>query len=141
MALELAAHLRDLCAVPGLSGHEAPVRERLRAAWAPLVDDLTQDPLGSLIGTRRGQGSGKAARPRLMLAAHMDAIGLLVTHVEGDFLRVTNIGGIDARVMPGQLVTVHGRTDLPGVVALPPPFLLPKANRDGVAPVSELFID
>lgn len=142
MPLDLTTHLRELCAVPGLSGHEAPVREVLRAAWAPLVDDLTQDPLGSLIGTRRGQaGKGRAARPRLLLAAHMDAIGLIVTHVEGDFLRATSIGGIDARVLPGQLVTVHGRVDLPGVVALPPPFLLPKGNRDGVAPVTELLID
>lgn len=115
------------------------MRDLLRAAWAPLVDDLAQDPLGSLTATRRGQA--KAARPRLMLAAHMDAIGLIVTHVDGDFLRVTSIGGIDARVMPGQLVTVHGQADLPGVVALPPPFLLPKANRDGVAPVTELLVD
>ena len=141
MPLDLTAHLKELCAAPGLSGHEAPVRDRLRAAWAPLVDEIRVDPLGSLIATRRGQGRRNGARPKLLLAAHMDAIGLIVTHVEGEFLRVTNIGGIDARVLPGQLVTVHGRTDLPGVVALPPPFLLPKAHREGVAPVTELLID
>ena len=54
MALDLAAHLKELCALPGLSGHEAPVRDRLRAAWAPLADEITQDALGSLIATRRG---------------------------------------------------------------------------------------
>ncbi len=139
MALDLSAHLKELCAAPGLSGYEAPVRQLLRAAWEPLADEISQDRLGSLVAVRRG--SGPEPRPRLMLAAHMDAIGLIVTHVEGDFLRITNIGGVDARVMPGQLVTVHGRVDLPGVVALPPPHLLPKAHRDGVAPLAELLID
>jgi endoglucanase len=103
------------------------------------VDEVRVDPLGSLVATRRGTAADP--RPRLLLAAHMDAIGLIVTHVEGEFLRTTSLGGIDARVLPGQLVTVHGRTDLPGVIALPPPFLLPKAHRDGVAPVTELLVD
>ncbi|MBI4772148.1 MAG: M42 family peptidase [Chloroflexi bacterium] len=76
-----------------------------------------------------------------MLAAHMDAIGLMVSQVDGEFLRVTPIGGIDARVMPGQLVIVHGKEDLPGVVAQPAAFLLPQANREGVVPVSELLVD
>jgi endoglucanase len=71
----------------------------------------------------------------------MDAIGLMVTQLEGEFLRVIQVGGIDARVMPGQPVTVHGRADLPGVVAQPPAFLLPKASREGVTPVAELLVD
>jgi endoglucanase len=139
MALDLTAHLKELCAAPGLSGYEAPVREVVRAAWTPLADEVRVDPLGSLIALRRGRGA--APRRKLLFAAHMDAIGLMVTHVEGEFLRVTSIGGIDARVMPGQLVTVHGRQELPGVVALPPAFLLPKAHRDNVAPVTELLVD
>jgi tetrahedral aminopeptidase len=64
-----------------------------------------------------------------------------VTRREGEFLRVASIGGIDARVLPGQLVTVHGRQDLPAVMALPPAFLLPKAKRDSVAPLGELLVD
>jgi len=58
-----------------------------------------------------------------LVAAHMDAIGLMVTAQVGDFLRVTEIGGLDARVLPGQRVLVHGRVDLPGVIAHPPPAL------------------
>jgi putative aminopeptidase FrvX len=115
------------------------VRDVIRPAWAPLSGELHEDPLGTLWAIRRG--SGPEPRPRLMLAAHMDAIGLIVTGREGEFLRVTQIGGVDARVLPGQLVTVHGRRDLPAVVVLPPPFLLPKARRDNVAPVTELLID
>ncbi len=128
-----------LSALPGLSGHEGPARAAIRPAWEPLTDELHTDRLGTLWALRRGQGA--APRRRLMLAAHMDAIGLIVTRREGEFLRVSNLGGIDARVLPGQLVTVHGRADLPGVVAAPPAFLLPKANRDNVTPLGELLID
>jgi endoglucanase len=139
MTFDTLAHLKALCAVPGLPGHEAPVRDLLRAAWTPLAHALETDRLGSLWATRRG--SGPAPRPRLMLTAHMDAIGLLVTRQEGDFLRVTNLGGVDPRIMPGQLVTVHGRQDLPGVVGHPPPHLLPKSGRDHATPLSELVVD
>lgn len=137
--MDLLAHLKDLCAAPGISGYEERVRQRLHAAWAPLVTEIHTDRLGSLWATKTG--SGKAPRSKIMLAAHMDAIGLMVTQVEGEFLRVIQVGGIDARVMPGQPVTVHGRRDLPGVVVQPPGFLLPKANRDGVVPVAELLVD
>jgi endoglucanase len=139
MTFDTLAHLKSLCAVPGLPGHERPVRDLLAAAWQPLADTLETDRLGSLWATR--PGSGPAPRPRLMLTAHMDAIGLIVTRQEGDFLRVTHLGGIDARVMPGQLVTVHGRRDLPGVVAQPPPHLLPKSGRDQVTALAELVVD
>ncbi len=139
MATDIAAHLKELTAAPGLSGHESPVRDVIRAAWSPLTDEMHVDRLGSLWATQFGTGA--RPRPRIMLAAHMDAIGLMVSQVEGEFLRVVHIGGIDARVMPGQLVTVHGREDLPGVVAQPPAFLLPKANREGVVPLSELLVD
>lgn len=139
MLMDTLTHLKDLCSAPGLSGYENPVREIIHAAWAPLADEIHVDALGSLWATKRG--AGKTPRGKLMLAAHMDAIGLMVTQVEGEFLRVTQVGGIDARVMPGQLVTVHGAEDLPGLVAQPPAFLLSKANREGVVPVTELLVD
>jgi endoglucanase len=137
--MDTLTHLKELCSAPGLSGYENPVREIIRAAWAPLADEVKVDRLGSLWATKRG--AGKEPRRKLMLAAHMDAIGLMVTQVEGEFLRVTSVGGVDARVMPGQLVTVHGAQDLPGLVAQPPAFLLSKANREGVVPVAELLVD
>lgn len=137
--MDLIAHLKELSAAPGVSGYENSVRDLIRAAWAPLVSETKIDPLGSLWATKHG--SGKAPRPKIMLAAHMDAIGLMVTQVVGEFLRVTSVGGLDARVLPGQLVTVHGRTDLPGVVTAPPSFLLPKENQEGVTPLTEMLVD
>lgn len=139
MTLDLLAHLKALSAAPGLSGYEGPARAVIRPAWAGLTDELHEDRLGTLWALHRGRGA--QPRHRLMLAAHMDAIGLMVTRREGEFLRVSNIGGIDPRVLPGQLVTVHGRKDLPGVVAQPPSFLLPRARRDNVTPLGELLID
>jgi endoglucanase len=137
--MDIVAHLKELCAPPGLSGHEASAREAIRRAWEPRTQSIHIDRLGSLWAVK--SGIGRAPRPKLMLAAHMDAIGLMVTQVQGEFLRVISVGGIDARVMPGQMVTVHGKSDLPGLVAQPADFLLPKANRDGVVPVTELVVD
>ncbi len=137
--MDTLAFLKDLCAAPGVSGYEGRVRDLIRAAWTPLTTELHVDRLGSLWGIKNGNGA--PPRPRIMLAAHMDAIGLMVTQIDGEFLRVLPIGGIDARVMPGQPVTVHGKNDLPGVVVQPPAFLLPKAHREGVVPTNELLVD
>ena len=93
---DISAFLKELIALPGLSGHEGPVREVIARAWQPLVDELSTSRLGSLHGLRRGVGSDP--RPRILLSAHMDAIGLMVTQVKDGFLRFTQIGGVDPRV-------------------------------------------
>ena len=62
-----------------------------------------------------------------MIAAHMDAIGLMVTKVEEGFLHLEEIGGIDVRILPGTPVIVHGRQNLPGVIVMPPMKSLPEA--------------
>jgi endoglucanase len=135
----LNEYLKTLISAPGLSGHEGPIRELIRARWAPLVDELHTSRMGSLHGLRRG--SGPEPRPRLLLAAHMDAIGLMTTAVVEGLLRVVEIGGIDARVLPGQLVTIHGKQDYPGVIAQPPAHLLPASLRDGPVPLDHLWVD
>jgi endoglucanase len=71
----------------------------------------------------------------------MDAIGLMVTGISEGFLRITEIGGIDHRVLPGQLVTVHAREELPGVVIQPPAFLLPPDSGNGPVLLEDLLID
>src|SRR5438552_15374651 len=99
MTLDLLAHLKTLSAAAGLSGYEGPARDVIRPAWEPLTDELHQDRLGTLWGVRNGRGA--EPRHRLMLAAHRDAIGLLVTRIEGEILPVANIGGTDPRARPG----------------------------------------
>lgn len=131
--------LKKLISAPGLSGYETPVRDMIREAWEPLTDELSVSRLGSLHGLKRG--SGADPRPSLLIAAHMDAIGLMVTSIQEELLRVTAIGGVDVRVLPGQLVTVHGREDLPGVVAHLPARMLPDDVQKKALPLEHLFVD
>ncbi len=131
--------LKKLISAPGLSGYEPPVRNIIEEAWSPITDELSTSPLGSLHGLQRG--SGAEPRPSILLAAHMDAIGLMVSGIVDGFLRITEIGGIDARVLPGALVTVHGREDIPSVVVQPPVRLLPPRYRDAPVPLEYLLVD
>jgi tetrahedral aminopeptidase len=136
---ELTLFLKNLISAPGLSGHESPVRRIIEEAWMPLTDELNVSRLGSLHGLRRGRGS--EPRPSILLAAHMDAIGFMATSVIDGFIRFTRIGGIDPRVLPGQLVTVHGRENLPGLIVQPSPRLLPPKHQTGPTPMEYLLID
>jgi len=136
---KLLPFLKKMISIPGLSGYEAPIAETIAEAWAPLTDDLSRSPIGSLHGLRNGEGN--APRRSILIATHMDAIGLMVAGIEDGFLRISAIGGIDARVLPGQLVTVHGRKDLPGVIAQPPGFLLPPEASTGPVPLTNLLVD
>jgi endoglucanase len=137
--IDLTEHLKKMITAPGLSGHENPIRRLISEAWQPLTDELTVSRLGSLHGLQRGAAADP--RPGILIAAHMDAIGLMVTGIEGEFLRITQVGGVDGRILPGQLVTVHGRQDLPGVVALPPNPLLPESARGATVPLDNLWVD
>jgi putative aminopeptidase FrvX len=137
--LETIPLLKRLSEVPGLSGREAPVRRTVRELWSPLVDELREDGLGSLIGLRRG--SGPEPRPRLILAAHLDEIGLVVSGIEEGFLHIAPVGGIDHRILPGLQVIVHGRRDLIGVIGMRPPHVTPPEERDRPVPWAELFAD
>ena len=131
--------LHSLLSVPGLSGFEEPVSKLIEEKWRPLVDEISTSRLGSLHAFRKAASSEK--RPSLMIAAHMDAIGLMVRQIENGYLLITQVGGVDPRILPGQAVTVHGRRDLPGVVQMLPDRLL-KSSLAGTPPdFSRLFVD
>ena len=87
--MDLIAHLKTLCATPGMSGHERPIRDVIAAAWGDLSDELHTDALGSLTAIKRGRG--RKPRPRIMLSAHMDNIGFMVASVRGE--RAWHSGG------------------------------------------------
>ena len=136
---DILQFLNSLLSVPGLSGYEAPVARLIETEWRPLVDELSLSRLGSVHGLKRGVG--KEPRPIVMLAAHMDAVGLMVTQIEDGFLRITSTGDVDPRILPGQAVVVHAKEDLPGVVAMPHPRLLPPGEGNGVVDIAHLFVD
>lgn len=130
--------LKELSETPGVSGREEQIRARISEYLAPLVDELHTDTLGNLTGLRRGHNSsGK----RVMLAAHMDEIGLIVTRLEKGFLRFAPVGGVDLGALPAQEVTVHGRSDLPGLIASRPPHVLSMEEREKPFAQADLFID
>ncbi len=133
------ALLKELIQLPGLSGHEGPVQQRLSAEWEPLSDEIRVGRIGSLYATMHG--SGEEPRQSVMLAAHMDAIGLMVSELVDGFIRVAPIGGLDARVLPGQPVIVHGQRDLPGIVVQPPSHGLPEDLRRKPIPLKFLLVD
>ncbi len=131
--------LKTFTEAPGPSGRENTVRERIAERWTPLTDALRTDAMGSLIALQRGSAS--APRPAVMLAAHMDEIGLIVTGLEGGFLRVHTLGGMDRRVILGLDVIVHGRRPLPGVIGSRPPHVLSAEERRKLVRWEEVFVD
>jgi tetrahedral aminopeptidase len=141
--VKLKAHLKALVETHAPSGHEAPIREVLRDAWGGLVDEFQQDGLGSLIGIKQATKLPENDKParKIMLAAHMDEIGLMVRDILDGFLLVHRINGVDNRVMPAQPVLVHGRQTLPGVVVSTPPHLLSAESRKKYPSFDELMVD
>jgi tetrahedral aminopeptidase len=141
---DILPFLKEMISAPGLSGYEDPAAEIIAKKWTPLVHEISRSNIGSLQGLRRG--TGKDPRPSVMVCTHMDAIGLMVTGVVDGFLRLTQVGGVDPRVLPGQLVTVHATgggevNALPGVVAQPAARLLPSDLGDNPIPLEYLLVD
>lgn len=136
---DILPFLKDMVSVAGLSGHEAPAREIITNTWRPLVDELQVSRLGSLEALRKGSGS--EPRHSILLAAHMDAIGLMATTIIDGLIHFTQIGGVDPRILPGQPVIVHGRQALPGEVVQPPASLLPPQFKDDPVPMEYLWVD
>ncbi len=138
---DILPFLKSLISISGLSGFETPVAKLIEEQWRPLVDETSVSRVGSLHGLKTG--SGKSPRPSVMIAAHMDAIGMMVSKVTDGFLHITKVGGIDVRVLPGAQVTVHAssREELPAVIAMPSAKLLPESAGDGALDVNYLLVD
>ena len=137
---DLKTFLKEMISLPGLSGYEDPVRAVIADAWRPLVDELTVSKIGSLHGLQRG--TAPEPRPRILLAAHMDGIGLMATRITPEgMIFFTEIGGIDPRILPSTPVMVYGRRPLPGIVAQPPDKLLPASAKNNPVEMKYLFVD
>jgi tetrahedral aminopeptidase len=138
---DILPFLKSLISVSGVSGYETPVARLIREKWSTLADETSVSRVGSLHGLKKG--SGRSPRPSVMIAAHMDAIGMMVSQIEDGFLRITQVGGIDIRVLPGAQVTVHASSgeELPAVIAMPPARFLPEAAGDGALEIKYLLVD
>ena len=135
--------LQTLSETPGPSGFETDIANTIQTIWEPLVDEMQVDRVGNLIARKRGSGS--EPRKTVLIAAHMDEIGLMVSQLEPHngwgFLRVVNLGGVDIRHLYGQLVTVHGKRPLSGVIGSLPGHMLPPDKANKPFGYEQIFID
>ncbi len=130
--------LEQLCNACGVSGDEGEVRKIVIRQLESHADDLKVDALGNVLVSKLGKGKD---RLRVMVAAHMDEIGFMITHNEGDGLfRFDIVGGIDSRQLPGKPVWV-GKERISGVIGAKPIHLTTAEERKKVIELNSLRID
>lgn len=133
--------LKKLLETPSATGTEIAVASLVRDRLANTADEIETNVMGSVHAKLCGKGSG----PSLMLSAHMDEIGLMVTYISDEgFLSVAAVGGVDAAILPGMRVDVHASNSLEslrGVVGRKPIHLIESAEREKVTPIDQLVID
>lgn len=129
--------LKKLTEASGVSGNEKEVRDIIIAEIKDHVDDLKIDKLGNIIAYKNGKPSSK----KLMITAHMDEVGLMVTDIDDKgFIKFTTVGGIDKRILVSKPVIV-GDNKIPGVIGSKPIHLQKKGERDKAIEIDNLYID
>ena len=127
--------LKTLTSLCGVSGNELEVREFIKKN--AVCDELTEDVLGNIIAFRKGTKSNK----KVMLCAHMDEVGFIVSSITKEgFIRFREVGGFDDRILPGTKVFV-GENKISGVIGLKPIHLTTSDEREKPVTESELVID
>lgn len=130
---------RELCALSGPSGFEEAVARRAKELLEPLVDEICSDSMGNVLALRR---CGKPGARQLLLDAHLDEVGFIVTEVAEGFLKFSALGGLDERTLPGREVRVLApEGPLYGVVACLPPHVLTAEQKEQAVEIKNLFID
>ncbi len=130
--------LKQLCCLNGVSGSEYAVRDFIRTQAAPFADSIKTDALGNLIVFKKGR---KSAKNKVLLAAHMDEVGIIVSNITDDgFLKFDFVGGVDRRVAIGKPV-VLGENKTPGVIGLKAIHLVSREEQKRVPKTDSLYID
>lgn len=131
--------VQKICETPGVSGHENAIRELIKSEITPWVDEVTIDNMGNLIGLKK---SKKPGAKKVLLAAHMDEIGFIVSHIDDKgFLKFHPLGGFDPKTLTAQRVVVHGKKDLIGVMGSKPIHIMSPEERNVTVKLSDFFID
>lgn len=133
------AYLKRLLETPSVTGNETAVAQLVRERLSDCADVIETDVMGSVHASLHGHGNA----PSVMIAAHMDEVGLMVKSIDDQgFLHVVAVGGVDAAILPGLRVDVHTSTGtLRGVVGRKPIHLIESGERTKVTPINGLFID
>ena len=131
--------LKELCGATGVTGEEFSASEKAAELLRAYTDNVEIDSFGSVIGRIPGKGENC---PTLLLDAHIDQIGMIVTHITDEgFLRVSRCGGVDRRLLLAQQVIVHGKKPLVGIVGTKPPHLTSAEETTPVPEIEDIAID
>lgn len=129
--------LSEICETPGAPGYEKKVRDLVIKTVTPYVDEVQTDNLGNVYAIKRGQSDKK-----VMIGAHMDEIGFIVTHIdEKGFIRFHTLGGFDPKTLTAQRVIIHGKKDIIGVMASKPIHVMTPEERKKNPKTTDFFID
>lgn len=129
--------LERICKTPGAPGFEQRVRNLVLNELEGLVDTLEIDNMGNVYAIKKGKSD-----KRVMVGAHMDEIGFMVTHIDDKgFIRFHTLGGFDPKTLTAQRVIIHGKEDIVGVMASKPIHVMTADERNKVAKLSDYFID
>jgi len=129
--------LKEICKTPGAPGFEQKVRELVIKEVSPFADSVETDNMGNVIAIKKGKQSKK-----VMIGAHMDEIGFIVTHIDKNgFLRFHTLGGFDPKTLTAQRVIVHGKKDLIGVMSSKPIHVMSAEERNKLPKTTDYFID
>ena len=129
--------LREITEVAGAPGHEQRIREVVLREVTPLVDDVTVDNMGNVYAIKKG-----ANQKRVMVGAHMDEIGFIVTHIDDNgFVRFHTLGGFDPKTLTAQRVIIHGKEDVIGVMGSKPIHVMSPEERTKMPKTTDYFID
>ena len=129
--------LAKLCEVAGAPGHENRVRKIVLEEVKPFVDEISIDNMGNVVAVKKGKENKK-----VMIGAHMDEIGFIVTHIDDKgFVYFHTLGGFDPKTLTAQRVIIHGKEDVLGVMGSKPIHLMSAADRQKVPTTKDYFID
>ena len=137
--MSLSENLEKLSNVHGVTGREQEVSKLMISMMKPHVDEISIDKLENVIAMKKG----KKASPKVMIAAHMDEIGLMVkTITKQGFLQFAKMGGIDDRILLAQKVIIHTQKGpLQGIIGSKPPHIQKEEERKKIVTYDRLFID
>lgn len=129
--------LKKICEIAGAPGFEKRIRDLVIEEVTPLVDDVKIDNMGNVIVLKKGK-----KRKKVMVAAHMDEIGFIVTHIDDKgFVRFNPLGGFDPKTLTSQRVIIHGKKDLIGVMGSKPIHVMTPEERTKLPKIGDYFID
>lgn len=138
--MEAEKFLEFLSNTNGVSGNEMEIGIEIASHFKRYCSQVKTDKLGNIIAYK--QGENKNNKAKIMLAAHMDEIGLMVKKIDQNgFILFTNVGGIDERTLLAQEVIVHGDKNIYGIIGAKPPHLLKDKEKDSTIKIEDLYID